>query len=106
MFKNLYAYYDGRIKQTEKGLIEKLAGRPLYFYETRHNDDGDWVTPVTIEKRVVVNFCNTLIYTEPLDFGGSNFILIDEGEWDFDFPQIDISGDIVTLPEGRGAPYG
>lgn len=106
MFKNLYAYYDGRLKAVERELIQKLAGMQLFFYETRHDDNGDWVTPVTIEKSVFVNFCNTVIFTEPLDFGDSDFILIDDEEWDFDFPQINISGEVITLPEDEGAAYG
>lgn len=105
MFNNLYAYYDGRLKSAEREHIEKLAGRQLFFYETRHDDDGDWVTPVTIEKSVFVNFCNTVIFTEPLQFGDSDFIEIDEEDWDFDFPQIVERGNEFVLPEKDGAYY-
>ena len=33
------------------------------WYQTRHNDDGDMATPVTIVERqgITVNFCGTLI---------------------------------------------
>jgi len=102
MFKNLYAYYDGRLKPEERSEIELKAGRMLYFYETRHDDDGDWCTPVTIEKSVFVNFCNTVIFTEPIQFDDTDLIIIDEEEWDFDFPQIFIRGDEVILPEAWG----
>ncbi|TCK58420.1 LPD28 domain-containing protein [Seleniivibrio woodruffii] len=105
MFNNLYAYYDGRLKSAEKEQIEKLAGRQLFFYETRHDDDGDWVTPVTIEKSVFVNFCNTVIFIKPLQFGDADFIEIDEEDWDFDFPQIVARGNEFVLSEKDGAYY-
>lgn len=105
MFNNLYAYYDDRLKSAEREHVEKLAGRQLFFYETRHDDDGDWVTPVTIEKSVFVNFCNTVIFTEPLQFGDADFIEIDEEDWDFDFPQIVERGNEFVLPEKDGAYY-
>ena len=39
-----------------------------YWYHCRHDDDGDWCTPVTIEPKVIVNFCGTLITDEPIKF--------------------------------------
>lgn len=39
-----------------------------HVYMCRHDDNGDWVTPVTIERRVWVNFCGTFITDAPLEF--------------------------------------
>ena len=39
-----------------------------YVYECRHGDDGDWVTPVTIEDHVYVNFAGTFITDKPIVF--------------------------------------
>lgn len=40
----------------------------LFVYQCRHSSYGDWETPMTIEKRVVVNFAGTFITTAPLLF--------------------------------------
>jgi len=32
-----------------------------FAYECRHGDEGDWVTPETIENRVLINFAGTFI---------------------------------------------
>lgn len=39
-----------------------------YVYECRHGDDGDLVTPVTIEDSVYVNFAGTFITDKPIIF--------------------------------------
>lgn len=39
-----------------------------YMYHTRHSDNGDWCTPVTIEPFVLVNFCGTIIVDEEIEF--------------------------------------
>lgn len=49
-----------------------------YVYHCRHDDDGDWTTPVTIEKRVLVNFCGTLITETEIDFKGEKEIPIED----------------------------
>jgi len=38
------------------------------WYQTRHNDDGDMATPITIVERqgIAVNFCGTLISDKDL----------------------------------------
>ena len=38
-----------------------------YKYDMRHND-SNWVDPVTIEKRVMVNFCGSIFFKEELIF--------------------------------------
>lgn len=50
-----------------------------YAYNCRH-DDGDWVTPVTIEKgRILVNFAGTLIVDKPIEFPeGKDYICVTE----------------------------
>ena len=42
-----------------------IPGSP-YIYELRHDDDGDWTTPVEICNSVAVNFCMTLASYMPL----------------------------------------
>ena len=39
-----------------------------YMYQTRHSDNGSWCTPVTVEPRVLVNFCGTIITDEEIEF--------------------------------------
>lgn len=48
-----------------------------YMYHCRHDDDGDWTTPVTIEKHVLVNFCGTFIMDTEIDFKGETYIPIE-----------------------------
>ena len=38
-----------------------------YKYDMRHND-SNWVDPVTIEKRVMVNFCGSIFFKKELMF--------------------------------------
>ena len=47
-----------------------------YAYNCRHDDDGDWVTPVTIEKGgVMINFAGVFITAKELIFPeGKNYI--------------------------------
>ena len=49
-----------------------------YVYHCRHDDDGDWCTPVTIEKRVIVNFCGTLITETEINFNEETYIPIED----------------------------
>lgn len=54
-----------------------------YAYDCRHDDDGDWVTPVTIEKRVVVNFAGTFVTSTPIEFLNEQHPYIPLKEWVF-----------------------
>lgn len=47
-----------------------------HAYDCRHDDDGNWIDPVTIENRIVrVNFCGTFITDKPIVFpDGKNYI--------------------------------
>ena len=40
-----------------------------HMYQCRHSDNGDWCTPVTIEKYVVVNFAGTFLCKTELPIG-------------------------------------
>ena len=51
-----------------------------YRYETRHGDENDWATPVTIEHHVLVNWCNTIISQEAIVPETDKFIEIDEDD--------------------------
>lgn len=54
---------------TEDRIDRATVPKGLYIYDTRHNDNGDWVTPVTVEDKIVtVNFCGTLITKKPVTF--------------------------------------
>lgn len=38
------------------------------WYQTRHDDDGNWSDPVTIVRgRILVNFCGTLVSDADID---------------------------------------
>ena len=52
-----------------------------YAYDCRHDDDGDWVTPVTIEKRVMVNFAGTFVTDTPIMFPDEKYHYIPLKEW-------------------------
>lgn len=45
-----------------------------FYYEARHDDNGDWVTPVSIEQRVVVNFCCSVLSKEALLSDGETYL--------------------------------
>lgn len=54
----------------------------LYAYDIRHNDDG---IAASVEETVMVNHMGTVILSEPLDFGESDYIPLDDEEGDFNF---------------------
>ena len=58
-----------------------LPGSP-YVYELRHDDDGDWTTPVEICNSVLVNFCMTLVSFEPLPINLKyHYVTIEHGDF-------------------------
>lgn len=58
-----------------------LPGSP-YVYELRHDDDGDWTTPVEICNSVAVNFCMTLVSFEPLPVNLKyHYVTIEHGDF-------------------------
>ena len=75
-FDGLVGYLDRRLTEAER---KNLAEKGVYCYETRHADNGDMATPVTIENRVRVNFCNTIVTSKPLPLPEGGHIDI---EWD------------------------
>ena len=48
----------------------------LYAYDLRHTDDGERFG--TIEPRVSVNYCGTVLTDEPIEFGDKGFIELSE----------------------------
>ena len=65
-------FYDMRIDKDS-------VPEGLYAYDTRHGDDGDWCTPVTIEAgTVVVNFCGVFIADDPIAFVGQDYLVIED----------------------------
>lgn len=75
-----------RISEEERKQVENDNH---HLYMMRHDDDGDWSVPVTIEQNVLVNYWGYLITKEPLDNPGPDPLCIelteDEGydlaEW-------------------------
>jgi hypothetical protein len=48
-----------------------------HVYRMRHDDEGDWSIPVTIEQRVLVNYWGYLITKEPFDNPGPDSLYIE-----------------------------
>lgn len=72
-FMHLVAISEG--KRYEGEFIDLRINRKTvpdgkFMYHCRHDDNGDWVTPVTIEPSVFVNFCGSLITDEEIIFEG------------------------------------
>lgn len=63
-------FYDFRIDKN-------TVPQGKFMYQCRHDDNGDWVTPVTIEPFVLVNFCGTLITDKEIKFDESHSIYLD-----------------------------
>ena len=61
-------FSNGRISQSE-------LPDGLYRYDLRSGDETDFVT---VEKNVAVNHAGTVVLKEPLDFGGRDYIPLDE----------------------------
>lgn len=61
--------YEGRF--TDRRIDISTIPKGKYAYECRHGDDGDWATPVTIEKDpVLVNHAGTFVTDKPVTFEG------------------------------------
>lgn len=46
----------------------------LHYYEFRHGD-CDWLLPITLEEKVVVNFCGTLVSQKPIQLHNGSITL-------------------------------
>lgn len=61
-------FYDGYNKYRNdyfNDIFESLGFKKYYL---RHDDDGDWVVPVTIENKFVwVNYCGSIFTLDSLD---------------------------------------
>lgn len=55
------------ILSVSEKIIPKENRHNGFYYDLRHGDN-DWVTPVTIEKSVVVNYWGTIVTEKPLAF--------------------------------------
>lgn len=73
------AYYEYPL-----GRYHSFAGirdiEGIHKYMLRHGDDGDFVTPVSIEKHVWVNYAGVIFTSEELDFGDRDYIPLNEDE--------------------------
>ena len=52
-----------------------------YAYDCRHDDNGDRVSPVTIENHVLVNFAGTFITDAPIKFPDEKHPCIPLKDW-------------------------
>jgi hypothetical protein len=57
-------YIDVRIDRSTVPFL----GETAFVYECRHDSNGDWVTPITIEDRVLVDFAGTFVTNLPIAF--------------------------------------
>ena len=55
-----------------------------YVYECRHGDHGDWMSPVTIEPSVVVNFTGTYVTDEEIEFKDKEHPRVIIQDWYFE----------------------
>ena len=56
---------------TDRRIDISTVPKGKYIYECRHGDDGDWATPVAIEKDpVLVNYAGAFVTDEPVKFEG------------------------------------
>jgi hypothetical protein len=51
--------YEGEF--TYQRIVKDSIPAHLHVYECRHEDEGSYDTPATIEDRVIVNFCGTFL---------------------------------------------
>lgn len=93
-FPNVKYYTDlnfGRYKGQDMMFYEFPEGRSpsfggildipgIYKYMLRHGDDGDFITPVSIEKNVVVNYAGIVFTSKELDLGEDGCIILDDEE--------------------------
>lgn len=70
--------YEG--EYIDRRLVMSTIPEGKYGYNCRHDDDGDWVTPVTIERgNVMVNFAGVFIIDREIEFPeGKNYICVTE----------------------------
>lgn len=52
-----------------------------YAYDCRHSENGDWVTPITIETHVLANFAGTFVTTTPIKFPDEDHPCINLESW-------------------------
>lgn len=78
--------FDKQIWFTEDRIDRRnLPYGNMYIYELRHDDDGDWTTPVEICNNVVVNFCMTIISNVPFPINlNDNYVTIEDGDFTSD----------------------
>ena len=74
-------FYDSRLSPEQREALGTL--KSVHIYETRHDDNGNWVDPVTVRKEgihVVVNYCGVIFTIEEIPFPDEDEINIDNVE--------------------------
>ena len=77
--EGIVGYVDQRLSDKQKTAFCRRNNKNYFFYETRHSD-YDMSVPVTIENKVSVNFCNTIITDKPLPLPDGGYIEIEWNE--------------------------
>lgn len=77
-------YVDGRFNENDLEELSKIKN--VHVYHTRHDDNGDWTTPITIRKEghgIAVNHCGMIITVDEIKF--PPFSEFDEVDCDVNF---------------------
>ena len=65
--------YDERLSQ------DNAPPNFPYMYHLRHDED-DWTSPISIEPFVAVNLFGTIFMKDPINFGSSTFVDVEQFE--------------------------
>jgi hypothetical protein len=57
----------------------KTRSPERFYYEIRHSND-EWASPATLEEKVSVNFCGTIVSPKKLDFGDDDYLELTDSE--------------------------
>jgi hypothetical protein len=57
----------------------KTRSPDRFYYEIRQSDD-EWASPATLEEKVSVNFCGTLVSPKKIDFGDDDYLELTDTE--------------------------
>lgn len=61
--------YKGKF--IDERIDPKTVPQNKFLYHCRHDDNGDFVAPVTIEPKVLVNFCGSLVTEKEIIFSNN-----------------------------------
>ena len=68
----LFVDFDMKREKWSEFVKELENTKKYHVYYTRHGDEGDWCTPISVKDKIVfVNRCGWFITDEPLNFDES-----------------------------------